>query len=227
MAVPARICGAHTPTVIAPLEDMRFRRLLGLKAWSQLPQAVRKRFSRRLGPGLSVTYRGTVEYCRMNLAGWLLSQLARVIGAPLPLYRDEGVAAIVTVTEDGESGGQVWSRLYARHRGFPQVIHSSKRFAGPTGIEEYLGLGFGIALSVELVPGGIRFLSDHFFLRLGSQRLRFPGWLVPLRLAIEHLDCGAGNFTFVLNLRCRPFGTIILQRCAFSDGPEKRSPAVA
>jgi hypothetical protein len=201
----------------AQLEDLRFRRLLGSEEWSRLPPAVRRRFSKRLGPGLSVTYRGTVLQCRINIFGWLLAQAARLIGAPLPLHRDEGVAAIVTVTEDGESGGQVWSRLYARHAGFPQVIHSAKRFAGPTGIEEYLGLGFGIALVVSALPNGIRFAGDHYFLRLRNWRLRFPSWLVPGRLVIEHIDQGAGRFIFDLELRSGVFGKLISQRCEFRD----------
>ncbi len=53
--------------------------------------------------------------------------------------------AVVSVTEEAAKGGQFWTCPYGRARGFHQVIHSSKRFAGATGLEEYLGRGFGIA----------------------------------------------------------------------------------
>ena len=40
----------------ADLHDLRFQTLLGEAAWGRLPQAVRDRFSKRLRPGLAVTY---------------------------------------------------------------------------------------------------------------------------------------------------------------------------
>ncbi len=92
---------------------------------------------------------------------------------------------MVTVTEHGPSGGQVWTRLYARPHGFPQAIHSAKRFAGPTGLEEYLGHGFGIALRVRAIAGGIRFTSDHYFLSIAGLRIRLPRWASPGRLTID------------------------------------------
>ncbi|MBL7372815.1 DUF4166 domain-containing protein, partial [Escherichia coli] len=93
---------------------------------------------------------------------------ARLIGAPLPLGTDIGVSASVSVTADADGQGQYWTRQYGRAQGFPQVIHSAKRFAGPTGIEEYLGLGVGIALRLEEAGGALLFVSDHYFLKLGG-----------------------------------------------------------
>jgi hypothetical protein len=199
--------------------DLRFRSLLGSDAWALLPKAVRLRFAKRLGPGQSANYSGQIIACRMSPAGWLLAQACRLIGGPLPLDRDSGVAAVVSVTEDGASGGQVWTRMYARRRGFPQVIHSAKRFAGPTGLEEYLGGGFGIALTVSATREGIRFESHHYFLAAGTFRLRLPGWLAPGRLTIDHADLGDGAFSFTLTLRHRLLGLLMIQQSRFVDHP--------
>lgn len=201
----------------AEFGDLRFRRLLGAESWDSLPAAVRQRFGQRLGPGQSANYAGIVLDCRMSLAGWTLAQACRLIGAPLPLDRDGGRSAVVSVTEDGAMGGQVWTRVYGRRRGFPQVIHSAKRFAGPTGLEEYLGGGFGIALTVSAIGVGIRFSSNHYFLSVAGVRLRLPRWLSPGRLTIDHEDCGGGVFTFSLSLRHPLFGELMRQRSRFSD----------
>lgn len=211
---------ARTPPTL--VDDLRFRRLLGAHGWQHLPLAVQRRFAKRLGPGGAVVYRGHIESCTMNAAGWLLTQACRAIGAPLPLDRASGMAAVVTVTEDSHGGGQVWSRLYARPRGFPQVIHSAKRFAGPTGLEEYLGGGFGIALRLQALDRGLRFTSDHYFVRLGNHRLRLPAWLGPGRLDIDHEDRGAGRFSFTLTLRHRLFGLLMRQHSLFADQGEIR-----
>ena len=202
------------------LGDLRFRALLGGEQWALLPAAVQRRFAKRYLPGRSVSYSGVIDECRISRAGWLLAQLCRLIGAPLPLDRGGGAAAVVTVTEHAPSGGQVWTRVYARRGGFPQVIHSAKMFAGPTGLEEYLGLGVGVALTVAASEEGIVFASDHYFLKLGAVRLRLPRWLEPGALRIDHLDRGAGQFLFVLDLRHPLLGELIHQVGAFADQPQ-------
>jgi Domain of unknown function (DUF4166) len=202
------------------LGDLRFRALLGVEQWSMLPQAVRSRFSKRYCAGRSVCYAGVIEECRISRVGWLFAQLCRVIGAPLPLEQGRGAAAVVTVTEHAPSGGQVWTRVYARRGGFPQVIHSAKMFAGPTGLEEYIGLGIGIALIAQGSERGITFVSDHCFLKFGRWRLRLPRLLTPGVLRIDHLDRSDGQFLFVLDLWHPLFGELIHQVGLFADQPE-------
>ncbi|MFC3077498.1 DUF4166 domain-containing protein [Phenylobacterium terrae] len=205
------------------LHDVRFRTLLGGEAWDRLPKAVRARFSKRLGPGLAVTYVGEITESRRNWAGRLLAQACRLIGGPLPLHDQIGAPAVVTVTEDAACGGQFWTRMYGQARGFPQVIHSSKRFAGPTGLEEYLGCGFGIALDVSADEAAMRFHSRHYFLALGRLRLRLPAWLSPGDLTISHIDRGDGAFDFVLALRHPLLGELINQTGLFRERPARRN----
>jgi len=199
------------------LGDLRFRALVGEEAWARLPEAVRARFGKRVAGCAAVVYGGEVVECRLSAAGRLLAQLARLIGAPLPLSRDVDVPACVSVTEDQAFAGQFWTRIYGRRRGFPQVISSSKRFAGPTGLEERIGGGFGIALRVEVADGALHFLSDHYFLTFRGRRLRLPAFLSPGALRVSHVDCNHGLFAFVLALRHPWLGELIHQTAMFRD----------
>lgn len=201
----------------APLVDLRFRRLVGRAAWEALPQAVQRRFSKRLSGEAVALYRGRVIRTEISRAGWWLAQLLRLVGAPLPISRDTDVPAVVTVSEDGASGGQLWSRLYGRRTGFPQVIHSAKRFAGATGLEEYIGCGIGMALRVEPMADGLRFVSDHYFLLVAGRRMRLPRWMGPGRTVVEHHDLGHGCFLFGLMLDHPLFGRLVEQHALFRD----------
>src|SRR6266481_1218398 len=132
------------------LDDHRYHALLSDAEWGRLPLAVWRRFSKRHADGKTVVYVGEVEEASFSRIGWWLAQLARLAGGPLPTGSEAGVPMIVTVTEDAASCGQIWTRICARKSGFPQVIHSSKRFAGPTGLEEYIGYGISMALRISV-----------------------------------------------------------------------------
>lgn len=201
--------------------DRRFRDLLGDQDWMRLPAAVRRRFGKRLKGGASIAYQGKVTSMRMHTAGWILAQAARLVGAPLP-YDISSVnqPAVVVVTEDIASNGQFWIRQYGRKCGFPQVVHSSKRFAGPTGLEEYLGYGIGMALRVEARDDALLFKSDHYFVALAGHRVRLPRFLSPGSLTIGHHDMGGGWFRFSLRLRHRLLGELIEQDAIFQDAKE-------
>ncbi len=204
--------------------DLRFQALLGRTAWSSLPPGVQARFSKRTAGGAALIYRGEIVECRMNWAGWLLARLCLVIGGALPLDDDVGVPAVVTVTEDAATGGQFWTRVYGRRRGFPQVIHSSKRFSGPTGLEEYLGRGVGIALTVSADTRAMHFHGDHYFLSIGRRRFRLPTFLAPGALTISHVGLADGWFAFVLVLHHPLLGPLMHQTGMFHDHGESAAP---
>lgn len=199
------------------LADLRFRSLVDPEAWRRLPARVRRRFSKRLDAGATAVYAGRLVDMRTSRAGQLLVQLARLVGDPLPRGLATGTATTVTVTEDPRSGGQFWTRIYSRRSGFPQVIHSIKRFRGPTGLEEYIGFGIGMALHVTCDDDRIVFDSDHYFLQLGRWRLRIPGWLSPGRVRVSHVDTGDGRFTFMLDVAHPWAGELVHQEARFSD----------
>ena len=201
--------------------DLRFRSLLPKTDWRRLPMAVRRRFSKRLGAGQSAVYSGRVVETRMHFMGWLLAQFLRLIGAPLPVdTRNRGAAAVVTVTESPRNQGQFWTRQYNRANGFPQVIHSTKSFAGPTGLEECVGQGVGMTLRLEVKDEALCFISDRYFCDIFGWRWWIPSWLEPGQLRVEHRDLGAGKFEFGLYLQHRLFGTLLLQRADFVDMKE-------
>lgn len=197
--------------------DLRFRMLLSEAAWARLPAAVQARFSKRLGPGRVVLYRGVIVETRLSRIGWALAQCLRPMGAPLPLYRASGGAAVVCVSEDAVTGGQCWSRLYASAHGLPQVIHSVKAFAGPTGLEERVGMGIGMALNVEASADGLIFTSAQYFWQVGRLRLHLPKWITPGCTTVTHRDLGAGHFAFDLIVRHTLFGELVHQRALFED----------
>jgi len=201
-----------------PHDDGRFRALVGITAWKTLSPAIRKRFGKRVKGGESVAYQGTVTAMKMNWAGHILAQVLRLVGAPLPYdISCVGQPAVVVVTEDIGGDGQFWVRQYGRRLGFPQVVHSSKRFAGPTGLEEYIGCGIGMALGVEAHGDALLFKSDHYFIAAFGRRIRLPKALSPGALVVGHHDLGQGAFRFSMCLTSAVFGELLCQDAQFRD----------
>jgi hypothetical protein len=221
------------PQPTAELGDIRFRALMTERDWASLPVGIRRRFSKSLTGGRSAVYAGEILESRLSRAGWWLAQAARLIGGPLP--RTDSIAAanatragaakrhaptlhpasVVTVTEG--LGGQIWTRLYARHGGFPQVVHSAKRFAGPTGLEEYVGCGVGMTLAVYAREGALVFRSEGYFVELFGRRVFLAAWLTPGTLFVTHAELPDGKFSFTLQIFHPRCGLIIRQMAIFRE----------
>ena len=197
--------------------DTRYATLLGPEAWARLPADVRARFSRKPADGRAFVYAGRVLRARLSRAGRLLAQLARLVGGPLRYSEDSDLPCLVSVTEAADGKGQAWTLLHARRGGFPQVIHSGKRFAGPTGLEEHVGRGLGFTLRLVAAPDGLAFLGERYFLQLAGRRIWLPRRLSPGRLTVRHVSVDFRHFIFTLTLDNARLGRLVEQVIAFEE----------
>ena len=195
----------------------RFQILVGDAAWAQLPAAVRARFSVDLAPGEAAAYLGEVASTRMTAFGWCTAQVARLVGAPLPLNATKHSAAAVIVTKEASSNVQFWTRVYHRAGQLPQVIRSAKHFSGPTGLEEIVRAGLGMTLRVSVERRALVFRSERYFCLLGRWRLWIPNVLTPGRIQVVHREERAGRFSFALTVTHVLFGETIHQVAFFRD----------
>ena len=92
-----------------------------------------------------------------------------------------------------------------------------KRFAGPTGLEECVGAGIGMALAVTVEHRALVFRSTEYFWRAGPLRLHIPDWLTPGSIEVVHREELAGRFSFTLTVTHPWFGETVQQVGFFRD----------
>lgn len=181
---------------------------------SRLPARTRVRFGVERD---MVCYHGRVVVSECTPLGRLCRQIARLVGGPLPFDDTVGPAAVVVMATG--SGSSSWTRVYRRHGGRAQAIRSVKRFAGSTGLEEYLGAGLCMALQVRVEDASLVFESAGYSWALGSLRIPLPSWLTPGRLLVRSTELAAPCFRFSLTLRHPRFGVVLRQEAVFEDSP--------
>ena len=183
-------------------------------SWSELPVRTRARFGVERGV---VCYRGRVVAAECTRLGRLFRQLARLVGSPLPFDDTIGPAAVVVMAIG--SGSSSWTRVYRQDGGRAQAIRSVKRFAGPTGLEEYLGAGLCMPLRARVENASLVFESTGYSLAFGNLRIPLPSWLTPGRLLVRNTELAAPCFKFSLTLNHPRFGVVLRQEAVFEDAP--------
>ncbi len=162
-------------------------------------------------------FQGEVRTTTLSRTGRLLPRLARLVGSPLPDGDGATGPATVLVTECPALGGQIWTRTYSRPGRFPQTINSVKRFCGPTGIEEFLGCGLVMRLTLHVEARALVFRSAGYDLCLGGRRILIPAMLAPGVCTITHRDEGHGRFAFTLALDHPWLGRLAHQDAVFEE----------
>ena len=96
-------------------------------------------------------------------------------------------------------------------------MHSSKRFAGATGLEEYVGYGVGMALELLVREGALIFRSRDYFVQMFGRRFVLPKWLCPGELTVIHAEVPDGRFSFTLQLTHPRFGLMLRQMALYRE----------
>ena len=123
----------------------------------------------------------------------------------------------MVVAQDASGIAQCWTRIYHGEGALPQVIRSTKRFAGPTGLEECVGAGIGMALALSVEQRALAFRSTEYFWRCGRLRIRIPDCLECPGASPSSIARSA-RVASVLRCAWRPwFGELIRQVAFFRD----------
>jgi Domain of unknown function (DUF4166) len=206
----------------APRVEARFAGLVG-EGWNQLPAPIRRRFSHLLADGERIIYLGDVAHTTIRPLGRIFAQLARLVGAPLPMRASGRLPVAVIVTGCERLGGQLWTRIYDQAGGFPQVIQSLKCFGGTTGLEERVGGGVGMRLTLRVENRALVFRSTGYFVQCLGMQVSIPGWLTPGIIEVIHREEAQGRFSFSLSVTHVWAGRIIDQIAFFREGHLRRS----
>lgn len=213
-----RLVAANVPdTEAGPEADTCYRDLLGAAAWRRLPREVRLRFSKRIDRSAVAVYRGEVVVLELSAAGWLLAQATRALGGMLPNVPSATGLTIVTVTASDVPAGQLWTRSYPRPGRLPQVIQSVKHFGGPTGLEEHLGAGLVMRLTLHAEGQTLVFRSAGYAVTILGRTLTLPRWLSPGRCEVRHRAETDRRFSFTLTLDHPLLGRLLRQVAFYEE----------
>ena len=92
-----------------------------------------------------------------------------------------------------------------------------KRFAGATGLEEYLGFGLTMALTLHVADGALVFRSAGYGVHLLGRRFALPSWLTPGTCTITHRAHGDRWFSFTLEIVHPKLGRLLRQMAVFEE----------
>ncbi len=200
-----------------PAARVDFMRLVGRRAWGQLPPAVRARFGAE-AHRRRVAYDGEMAV-RAAPLGLAFAHVCRLIGTPLAPWTGEGVPTRVEVYEDG-AGGVVWDRTYAFAGRRPVRVSSRKVMDARGGLMEVVRGGLGMALAVTVEDRALHFRSQYYFVTFAGLRVRIPGVLTPGAAHVIHRDEGGGRFRFTMRFVHPWAGETVFQDGVFRDPPE-------
>ena len=198
-------------------EGELFKKILGAE-WGKLHPDIQLRFDQNPAPGKPLRYRGELSELTSSRLGKLLGYLTMplVQGALIP-FDDADFPVDIEVYSKPGSAAIFKQRIYRLHGRKPIQFTSYMLESARGEVLEYVGMGLGMKLVLDVRGGNLYFESDGYFWQVFGRRLPIPGWFTPGKTYLCHRNHDQGEFDIRIEIRHALFGTTFTQAGVFRE----------
>lgn len=200
-----------------PSEGELFKKVLGAQ-WLELHPDIRRRFEKNPAPGQPLYYEGQLSELRASRLGKLLGWITRplISGALIP-HDDANFPVEIEVYSRPGCPYIFKQRIYRLH-GRKAILFTSYMAESEKGeVLEYVGMGLGMKLLLDVREGNLYFTSDGYFLDLFGWRMPLPGLFTPGKTYLCHRNDNPQQFNIRIEIVHALFGTTFLQAGVFRE----------
>ncbi|SHN43340.1 protein of unknown function [Duganella sacchari] len=203
--------------MMIPSEGELFKKILG-PAWRQLHPDIQARFDKNPLPGKPLYYTGSLSELRCSRFGKLLGYLSMpfIKGALMP-YNDADFPVDIQVYSRQNCPSIFKRRIYRLHARKPVMFTSFMSESAKGEVLEYVGMGLGMKLVLEVRDGNLHFESDGYFWELFGVRVPLPDVLTPGKTFLCHRNNSSNQFDIRIEIRHLLFGTTFTQAGVFRE----------
>jgi hypothetical protein len=210
-----------------PSEGELFKKILGQEWWRLHPD-IQQRFDKNPSPGKPLKYTGTLSELKCSRFGKLLGHLTMplISGALIP-YSDADFPVDIEVYSKPNNPRIYKQRIYRLHGRTPIRFTSHMLESEKGEVLEYVGMGLGMKLVLDVRDGNLHFTSDGYFWEVLGIRIPLPGIFTPGKTLLSHRNDSPSQFNIRIDIRHCLFGTTFTQVGVFHDLNNGNNPAAS
>jgi hypothetical protein len=165
--------------MMIPSEGELFKKILG-PAWCGLHPDIQARFDKNPLPGKPLNYRGSLSELTCSRLGRLLGYLTMPLikGALMP-YNDADFPVDTQVYSKPNCASIFKQRIYRLNVRKPVIFASFMAESSKGEVLEYVGMGLGMKLVLDVRDGNLHFESDGYFWEVFGIRIPLPSLITP------------------------------------------------
>ena len=200
-----------------PSEGELFKKILGLE-WRKLHPDIQALFDKNPLPGKPLNYTGELSELTCSRVGQVLGYLTMPLikGALMP-FNDANFPVDIQVYSKADCASIFKQRTYRLNGRKPVQFTSFMQESSKGEVLEYVGMGLGMKLVLDVRDGNLHFESDGYFWDILGLRIPLPALLTPGKTFLCHRNNSANQFDIRIEIRHPVFGTTFTQAGVFRE----------